>query len=77
MAEHGSLKGKVFKAKLLSPERLRGLGALALSYTAYMKLLPLTLMMGSTVPMMGLVASTVYGMSCWSQTKYISTIESG
>jgi hypothetical protein len=60
MADHGSLKGKVFKMKLMTPARLKGLTAFGA--TAYANLTALTMMLGPIIPMVGLTAGTVYGM---------------
>ena len=35
MADHGSLKGKVFKIKTLSPSRLKGITSIAATAYAY------------------------------------------
>ena len=62
MADHVSLKGKVFKMKALSPARLRGATAFGLSFYAYSNLTAITLMTGPTLPLVGIAAGLFYGM---------------
>lgn len=62
MADHGSLKGKVFKMKLMTPARLKGLTAFGATAYAYSNLTALAMMLGPIIPMIGLTAGTVYGM---------------
>jgi hypothetical protein len=62
MADHGSLKGKVFKMKLMTPARLKGLTAFGATAYAYSNLTALTMMLGPFIPMVGLTVGTVYGM---------------
>ena len=57
----GQLKGKVFKAKTLSPKRLKGVGSFALSAYAYYSLPYLTLLFGHTAPILAITVGTIYG----------------
>jgi hypothetical protein len=77
MADHTSLKGKIFKAKALNPRRLKGLAALGFSGLAYTNLMALTLLMGPTIPLTSVALATFYGMYSFSDKDYISSIESG
>jgi hypothetical protein len=61
MVNIGKLKGKVFKAKILSPRRLKGIGSFALSAYAYSILPYLTLLFGHTAPILAITAGTIYG----------------
>lgn len=62
VTDHSTLKGAVFKRKLLNPPRLKGLGALAASAGIYSYLPYLTVYLGPTVPLLTAVLSGVYGM---------------
>jgi len=48
--------------KLMTPARLKGLGAFGATAYAYSNLAALTAMLGPIIPMVGLTAGTVYGM---------------
>jgi len=61
LVDHGQLKGSVFKMKTLSANRLYGLGSFAYVAAAYTHIGYLTLMMGSTLPMLSIVAASIYG----------------
>lgn len=65
-ADHGNLKGKIFQRKFLSTHRLKGLGAFGAATACYMHLTPLTMMLGSTVPMTAIAGCLVYGMRQWN-----------
>lgn len=69
------LKGKVFKKKMLSEDKVKGLAAVGFSAYGYMKLTALSLMMGPMLPMSAIAASFVYGMSQFSERNTISEIE--
>jgi hypothetical protein len=69
------LKGAVFRTKMLSERRVRGLGALGFSALVYAKSASLALMMGPTLPMLGVVASAVYGARALNESGEISKIE--
>jgi len=76
MADHVSLKGKVFKMKTLSPNRLRGLTAFGVSIYAYSNLTAISLMIGPTLPLVGIAAGIFYGMRAFSEREVVSSIES-
>jgi len=59
----------------MSEDKVKGLGAVALSTFGYMKLTTLSLMMGPMLPMSAIAASFVYGMSQFSEQNVISAIE--
>ena len=75
LVNHGQLKGSIFKAKMLSARRLQGLSSFALAGFAYMHLTSLSLMMGPTLPMLGIVASTMYGARSFIETGMVSSID--
>jgi hypothetical protein len=75
MADHGNLKGKVFKMKLMTPQRLKGFAAISATAYAYSQLIPLTLMLGPTATMIGLTAGTLFGMLQFNERDVISAIE--
>ena len=76
MADHVSLKGKVFKMKTLSPQRLRGIAAFGLSFYAYSNLTAISLMTGPTLPLVGIAAAVFYGMRSFTEKEVVSSIES-
>lgn len=76
MADHVSLKGKVFKMKTLSPARLRGIAAFGLSFYSYSNLTAISLMTGPTLPLVGIAAGVFYGMRAFNEREVVSSIES-
>ena len=76
MADHVSLKGKVFKMKTLSPARLRGIAAFGLSFYSYSNLTAISLMTGPTLPLLGIAAGVFYGMRAFNEREVVSSIES-
>ena len=58
---HGSLKGSIFRMKTLSASRLRGLGCFSFAGLAYANLSTLSLMLGPTLPMIGIVGTAMFG----------------
>jgi hypothetical protein len=76
MADHASLKGKVFKAKTLNPRKIKGLFSLGFSGLAYSKLAILTMMLGPSLPIATVAATALYGMYSFADKEYVSAIES-
>jgi Holliday junction resolvase-like predicted endonuclease len=76
MADHASLKGKVFRAKTMNPRKMKGLLSLGFSGLCYSKLVMLTLMMGPTIPITTVAATALYGMYTFADKEYVSAIES-
>ena len=76
MADHVSLKGKVFKMKTLSPTRLRGIAAFGFSFYAYSNLTAITLMTGPTLPILAIATAAFYGMRVFNERDVVSSIES-
>ena len=74
-ADIGSLKGAIFKRKLLSEERLKSLGAFGLAGVLGTYSVPLGLMVGPTLPAVGIAASLLYGISHFSENNYINSIK--
>lgn len=60
---------------MLDPTRLKGLGAFAGSYFAYTHLVYLNLYFGSTLPILGIAATTLYGMLSLAEQRSVSFIE--
>lgn len=61
LVQIGYLKGKAFKAKTLSPRRLKGLGAFGFSAYTYYNLTYLSFLLGNSIPMLAITACAVYG----------------
>jgi len=76
MADHTSLKGKVFKMKTLSPNRLRGLASIGAAFWTYSNLTAISLMVGPTLPMVAIAGTAIYGMRSFSEREVVSQIES-
>jgi hypothetical protein len=49
--------------KALNPQRLRGLTAFGLTYLGYTNFTAISLLVGPTIPILGLAASAFYGMT--------------
>jgi hypothetical protein len=75
MADTGVLKGKIFKAKILTPSRVKGIASIGASIAAYKNLTMLTLMLGPMAPVAAIVGTAVYGMNQFAEQESISTIE--
>lgn len=63
LVDTASLNGKVFKMKMMTPNRLKGIVSFAAAGAAYSHWVPMTLMFGPTVSAFGITAAAVYGMS--------------
>lgn len=74
MADHGSLQGNVFKRKMLSAQRFKGLGAFGAVFLGCGNFTALSLMMGPAFPSIALAGGVMYGMSCFSETETINQI---
>jgi hypothetical protein len=72
VSDHASLKGAVFKRKTLDSERVRGLGAFALSYGLYSYLPYLAVYFGGNLPLLAVVASGVYGVTKFSERNFVN-----
>ena len=59
----GSLKGKVFKKKMMNENKVYGVGAVALSGYAYFNMAVLSAITGPTLPSLAVVGGLMYGMS--------------
>ena len=75
LVAHGQLNGSVFKAKMLSPNRLKGLGTFGTAVVAYSNFTMLSLMLGPTAPAIGIVGLSIYGARAFSETMSISQID--
>jgi len=75
LADHGSLKGSIFRAKMMSARRVRGLGGFGLAGMLYANFGALAMMMGPTVPTLSMVGSIMYGIKAFADTESISRID--
>lgn len=75
LVQHGSLKGSIFKMKAMSANRLRGVGCFAFAGLAYANLATLNLMLGPTLPMVGIVGAAMVGARAFNEQQMISKIE--
>lgn len=75
LVNHGNLKGSIFKTKMLSARRLKGLGAFGAALGAYTHLHSLSMLMGPVAPMLGVVAATMYGARAFAESNIISRID--
>lgn len=62
-----SLKGKIYKRRMLNPRRLKGLGALAASYGLYSYLPYIAVSAGPTLPVVAAALAGLYGMFAFSE----------
>lgn len=74
MADFFSLKGAVFKRRLLSPLRLKGLGAFAATAYIYSYLPYIAVYLGSTVPVVAACAAGLYCVAAFSDNRVINEI---
>lgn len=75
MAEHSSLKGKVYLRKTLSPKRLKGLGAFATTFGIYSYLPYIAVYTGPTAPILGACFAGLYGMFSFAESQAVNSIE--
>lgn len=75
LVEHGQLKGSVFRAKALSPRKLQSVAAFGAAIAAYTHLIPLTLMLGSTLPYVGIAGAIAHAARGLSESNYISRMD--
>lgn len=75
LCDTGALKGKVFQAKMMTPERLQGLVSLTASMVAFKKMTMLSLMLGPVPTVAGIVGCAVYGLGKFNQRDIISAVE--
>jgi hypothetical protein len=75
MIAHGALKGSIFKMKTLSADRLKGLGCFGFAALTYANLAMLTLSLGPTLPMVGIVSAAVMGARALSEQGTITKID--
>lgn len=73
-ADIGSLKGAVFKRKLFTPNRLKALGSFGLAAVGYSKLVALQLLLGPTLPAVGIAGLALYGIGMTAERNFINTI---
>jgi hypothetical protein len=75
MVAHGSLKGSVFKMKTLSASRINGLAAWAIAGASYFNFTTLSLLLGPTLPTLGIVATALYGATSFGVQDVIGQID--
>ena len=75
LADFKSLgKDQVFKRRLLNPRRLKGVGALASSFYLYSYAPYLAVTLGSTLPVVGALATAVYGLLAFAESQVVNSI---
>lgn len=67
IADATTLKGKVYRRRVLNPKRLKGVGALFASYSIYSYLPYLAVYAGATMPVIAACAAGLYGMLAFSE----------
>ena len=75
LADAGRLGGKVYKRRLLNPQRIKGVGAFFASYSIYSYLPYLAVSLGSTIPVVAACAAGIYGMLAFADQQSVNTIE--
>jgi hypothetical protein len=65
----------IFQMKPFNPSRIKGLSALGLTYLAYTNLAAITLTVGPTIPMLGMIASALYGMTSLNESHTVQSIK--
>ncbi len=75
MVDYTSLKGYVFKKRAMNPRRVKGLGAFAGAASIYTYMPYLAAYLGSTVPLVSLVAASLYGMLAFAESQFVSSIK--
>lgn len=74
VAHHASLKGAVFKKKLMSQKRVRGLSGFAVSYGLYSYLPYIAAYVGTTAPVVTAVFAGLYGMLAFAESQIVNEI---
>jgi hypothetical protein len=69
------LKGSIYRRKVLDPQRVKGLGAMATSYGIYSYLPYLAVYLGSTLPIVTACAAGVYGLLSFSESNTVNVID--
>lgn len=72
---HASLKGKIFKRKLMDPRKVHGLGYFGLAGVTYAFFPQVALHLGYNAAMFGLTGSLLMGMTTLQDKNIINTIE--
>lgn len=67
LVQHGGLKGSIFRMKTLSANRLKGIGSFGFAGLAYVNLATLNLMLGPTLPMIGIVSAAMMGARAFAE----------
>mmetsp|Transcript_103047 Transcript_103047/g.142579 ORF Transcript_103047/g.142579 Transcript_103047/m.142579 type:complete len:182 (+) Transcript_103047:164-709(+) len=67
-------KDTILQRKALNPNRLKGFAAFAGSFYAWNNLVYLNLYFGSTMPLVGIAAATMYGMLTLAEKQTVSLI---
>ena len=75
LVDHGQLGGSVFKAKMMSPNKVKGVAAFSGAAFAYSQWGMLSLMMGPAAPAVGIVALAYYGSARFAERNTISQID--
>jgi len=75
LVDHGQLKGSVFRAKMMSAKRMRGLGSLTIAAALYSHMSVMTMMMGPVLPVLSIVGTAMYGLRAFSDVGTVSRID--
>lgn len=75
LVAHGKLNGSIYKQSTLTNKRKKGILALAGAIGAYSKMTALTMMVGSNVATLGIVAAAYYGMMQFYDNHIISQVD--
>ena len=75
VADHSRLgKNQVFKKRVLTPRRLKGVSALASAFGLYSYAPYLAIYIGTTMPVLGAVVAGLYGMFSFSESQIVNSI---
>lgn len=75
LEQHASLKGKIFKRKMMDPKKVHGLGYFGLAGMTYAFFPHVALHIGYNATMLGLTGSLLMGMTNFQDKNIINTIE--
>jgi len=75
LCAHSKLKGKIFQAKPLCPDKLKGLGYFGLAAATWVNFPMIALQLGSTVTTLGMTGAAVAGMLKFQDRDYVNSIE--
>lgn len=74
LGDYSVLQGAVYKRRILSPRRFKGLGAFAASMGIYNQLPYLAVYFGSTIPVVTAAMAALYGIISFSDANLVNSI---